>query len=248
VSRVFATSSRICPQTGQKRSGHRGMIEISSVRHRFGQRVVLDGIDVTLGERRIAVIGANGSGKSTFARLLNGLLIPDEGSVRVDGLDTRADAKAVRRTVGFVFQDPDAQIVMPLVEEDVAFGLKNQRLGREETARKVDAVLDRFGLTALRHQGAHTLSGGEKQLLALSSVLVMEPAYVVFDEPTTLLDLRNKRRLLAIIDALPVTAIVVSHDLDMLAGFERVLVIDEGRLVFDGAPEPAVAFYRERMA
>ena len=224
------------------------MIEVSSVRHRFGERVVLDGIDLTLTEGRVAVIGANGSGKSTFARLLNGLLIPDEGRVRVDGLDTRSEAKAVRQKVGFVFQDPDAQIVMPLVEEDVAFGLKNLRLGREETARRVDAVLARFGLSALRHQGAHTLSGGEKQLLALSSVLVLDPAYVVFDEPTTLLDLRNKRRMLEVIAALPQSAIVVTHDLDMLAGFERVLVFDAGRLAFDGPPEPAVALYKALMA
>lgn len=224
------------------------MIEVTNVSHRFGERTVLASVDLTLTERRVAVIGSNGSGKSTFARLLNGLLIPDEGTVRVDGTDTRRDVKAVRRKVGFVFQDPDAQIVMPLVEEDIAFGLKNQKLGRREMARKVDEVLDRYNLADLRHHPTHSLSGGEKQILALSSVLVMEPEYIVLDEPTTLLDLRNKRMMLAILAALPQTAIVVSHDLDLLDGFDRVIVFDRGRVVMDGPPDVAVARYVELMS
>lgn len=224
------------------------MIEIENVTHRFGDRAVLDGIDLVLAERRIAIIGANGSGKSTFARLLNGLLLPDAGTVRVDGLDTRADAKAVRRKVGFVFQDPDNQIVMPLVEEDIAFGLKNLGFAKDEIAARVEAVLDRYNLAPLRHQATHHLSGGEKQLLALSSVLVMEPAYIVFDEPTTLLDLRNKRMMVDVLAGLPQTAIVVSHDLDMLDGFDRVLVFDRGRIVADAPPGEAVPRYREMMA
>jgi len=224
------------------------MIEIENVTHRFGERVILDAIDLVLAERRVAIIGANGSGKSTFARLLNGLLLPDAGTVRVDGIDTRADAKAVRRKVGFVFQDPDNQIVMPLVEEDIAFGLKNLGFDKGEIAGRVDAVLDRYNLAPLRHQATYQLSGGEKQLLALSSVLVMEPEYIVFDEPTTLLDLRNKRMMLDVLADLPQTAIVVSHDLDMLDDFERVLVFDEGRIVADGPPGDTVPRYQEMMA
>jgi len=224
------------------------MIEIGNVTHRFGERVILDAIDLVLAERRVAIIGANGSGKSTFARLLNGLLLPDAGTVRVDGIDTRADAKAVRRKVGFVFQDPDNQIVMPLVEEDIAFGLKNLGFDKGEIAGRVDAVLDRYNLAPLRHQATYQLSGGEKQLLALSSVLVMEPEYIVFDEPTTLLDLRNKRMMLDVLADLPQTAIVVSHDLDMLDEFERVLVFDEGRIVADGPPGDTVPRYQEMMA
>jgi biotin transport system ATP-binding protein len=219
------------------------MIEVVNVSHRFGERAVLADIDLTITERRVAVIGSNGSGKSTFARLLNGLLVPERGSVRVDGMDTRKDAKAVRRKVGFVFQDPDAQIVMPLVEEDIAFGLKNRKLGRDEIARKVDEILDRYNLGGLRHHPTHSLSGGEKQILALSSVLVMEPEYIVLDEPTTLLDLRNKRMMLRILAALPQTAIVVSHDLDMLDGFDRVIVFDRGRVVMDGPPAAAIGHY-----
>ncbi|WP_431857802.1 energy-coupling factor ABC transporter ATP-binding protein [Azospirillum sp.] len=223
------------------------MIELRNVRHRYGEREVLRGIDLTLAERRIAIVGSNGSGKSTLARLLNGLIVPNEGQVLVDGLDTRKDARAVRRRVGFVFQDPDVQIVYPTVEEDVAFGLKNLRLPRDEIARRVDAALERFGLTGHRSWPAHLLSGGQKQLLAIASVLVLEPAHVVFDEPTTLLDLRNRRAIARVIRDLPETAIVVSHDLDLVAEAERVIVLDEGRVVADGAPGPALAAYVARM-
>ena len=121
-------------------------------------------------------------------------------------------------------------------------------LDRQQIAGKVDAILGRYGLEPLRHQATHTLSGGEKQLLALSSVLVLEPEIVVFDEPTTLLDLRNKRLMQSILDALPQTAIVVTHDLDMLGGFERVLVFDGGRMVMDGPPAAAIPHYLGLMA
>lgn len=223
------------------------MIELRGVRHRYGEREVLRGIDLALGERRIAILGANGSGKSTLARLLNGLVVPTDGQVLVDGLDTRSDARAVRRRVGFVFQDPDVQIVYPTVEEDVAFGLKNLRLPRDEVARRVDAALARFGLDGHRTWPAHLLSGGQKQMLAIASVLVLEPAHVVFDEPTTLLDLRNRRAIARVIRDLPENAVVVTHDLELAAEAERVIVLDEGRVVADDAPAPAVAAYVARM-
>lgn len=223
------------------------MIELRNVRHRFGEREVLRGIDLSLAERRVAVVGSNGSGKSTLARLLNGLLVPSEGTVLVDGIDTRRDGKAVRRRVGFVFQDPDMQIVYPTVEEDIAFGLKNLRLPRDEIASRVDTALARFGLTEHRTWPAHLLSGGQKQLLAIASVLVMEPAYVVFDEPTTLLDLRNRRHIGRVIRDLPEIAILVSHDLDLVAEADRVIVLDEGRVVADDAPSPAITAYVARM-
>jgi biotin transport system ATP-binding protein len=223
------------------------MIELNAVSHGFGDHQVLRDVSLTIAERRVAVIGANGSGKSTFARLLNGLVVPEHGSVLVDGLDTRTEGKAVRRKVGFVFQDPDTQIVLPTVEEDIAFGLKNLKLDRAEIARRVSQVLERYGLSEHRDRPAHLLSGGQKQLLAICSVLVMEPAYVVFDEPTTLLDLRNKRMIVDIIAGLPQTAIFISHDLDLLNGFDRVLVFDGGRVVADDKPGAAIARYVELM-
>lgn len=224
------------------------MIELRSVTHRFGDRTVLKDVDLVLRERRIAVIGANGSGKSTFARLLNGLLLPSAGSVEVDGLDTRNNGKDVRRKVGFVFQNPDNQIVFPVVEEDLAFGLKNLKLPRDEIRSRVDDTLEKYGLSDYRNHPAHLLSGGQKQLLAISAVLVMEPSYVVFDEPTTALDLRNKRKITRFIHELAQASIVVSHDLDLLADFERVIAFDEGRVVLDGPPEAVIGRYVEMMA
>jgi biotin transport system ATP-binding protein len=224
------------------------MIELRAVTQRFGTRSALHRLDLEMTERRIGVVGGNGSGKSTFARLLNGLQIPTEGTVMVDGLDTRRHGREVRRNVGFVFQNPDNQIVMPLVEEDLAFGLKYLRLPRAELTARIDETLARHGLTECREQSAHLLSGGQKQLLAIAGVLVMQPRYVVFDEPTTLLDLRNSRRIARVIAELPQTAIVVSHDLELLNDFDRVLVFEDGRLVDDDAPGAALARYVRAMA
>ena len=193
-------------------------------------------------------MGANGSGKSTFARLLNGLLIPDEGTVRVDGIDTREDVKAVRRGVGFVFQNPDNQIVFPIVEEDVAFGLKNLKLPKDEIARRVDTVLDKYRLGHLRDHATHLLSGGEKQMLAIPAVLVMEPEYVVLDEPMTLLDLRNKQLVTDIIREIEQPVVLVTHDLGHLRDFDRVIVFDEGRVTADGVPDAAIRDYLRAMA
>lgn len=224
------------------------MITVSGVTHWFGDRVVLRDVTVSLAERRIGVIGANGSGKSTFARLLNGLVLPSTGTVSVDGLDTRRDGRRVRRTVGFVFTDPDNQIIMPTVAEDVAFSLRRARLATAEVDRRVTAALDRFGLDGHADHPAHLLSGGQKQLLALAAVLAAEPAVVVCDEPTTLLDLRNTRRVAALLDGLSQRVVLVTHHLDLLDSYERVLVFDEGRLVADDVPGPAVAAYRRLMA
>jgi biotin transport system ATP-binding protein len=226
----------------------RTAIELVDVSHSYGDRPVLTGVSVTLTERRIGVIGANGSGKSTFARLLNGLVLPSEGTVLVDGLDTRTQGREVRRRVGFVFQDPDAQIVHPTVEEDLAFGPHNQGLPAEETARRVDEILVRYGLAGHRDHPAHLLSGGQKQLLAIAGVLVMHPQRIVFDEPTTLLDLANTRRVSRVIDELGQDVVVVTHHLDLLGQFDRVLVFEDGRVVADGSPGETVPWYAARMS
>ncbi|MGY1644544.1 energy-coupling factor ABC transporter ATP-binding protein [Geodermatophilus sp. SYSU D00703] len=226
----------------------RTAIELREVGHAYGERTVLADVSLALTESRIGVIGANGSGKSTFARLLNGLVVPTSGTVLVDGLDTRTRVREVRRRVGFVFQDPDAQIVHPTVAEDVAFGPTNQGLPAEEIARRVDDVLVRYGLDGHRDHPAHLLSGGQKQLLAIAGVLVMRPERIVFDEPTTLLDLANTRRVAQVIAELEQDVVVVSHHLDLLDGFDRVLVFDEGRVVADGTPAETVPWYVARMA
>ncbi|MER7154824.1 MULTISPECIES: energy-coupling factor ABC transporter ATP-binding protein [Streptomyces] len=221
-------------------------ITMHGVTVRFGTRTVLDALDVELTEQRIGVIGANGSGKSTFARLLNGLVLPDEGTVLVGGHDTTKDVRRIRRQVGFVFQNPDNQIVLPLVEEDMAFGLRNTGVPRKEIPGRVREQLAHLGIAALADRPSHALSGGEKQLVALAAVLVMRPETVVFDEPTTLLDLRNRNLIRDTVAALPQQAVVLTHDLDLLTGFDRVLVLDRGRVVHDGPPRTAVPWYVER--
>lgn len=227
------------------------LIEVDRVTHAYGdgsaRRVVLRDVSVTLAEQRIGVIGANGSGKSTFVRLLNGLVLPTDGAVRVDGLDTRREGRAVRRKVGFCFTDPDAQIVMPTVAEDVAFGLRRRGLSRQETTARVQETLATYGLGDHADHPAHLLSGGQKQLLALSSVLVTDPDVLVLDEPTTLLDLRNAAVVQRVVRSLPHQVVLVTHHLDLLDGFDRVLVFDEARLVYDAPPDLAVKHYRELM-
>jgi len=220
------------------------MIRLEGVTHRYGDRVVLRDVDLSLAERRVAVIGANGSGKSTLARMLNGLVLPTSGRVLVEGHDTRRDGAAVRRLVGFVFTDPDAQIVMPTVAEDIAFSLRRAGLPRAERDRRVADVLSRFGLADHADQPAHLLSGGQKQLLALAAVLVTEPSVLVCDEPTTLLDLRNAAQVSELLAGLPLQVVLVTHHLDLVESYERVLVVDEGRIVHDGPPREAVAAYR----
>lgn len=213
----------------------------------YDARTVLAPLTLTLTERRIGIIGANGSGKSTTVRLINGLIAPTEGEVLVDALSPTADGKTVRKRVGFVFSDAESQIVMPRVADDVAFSLRRFKLPRAEVRERVEAALDRFGLADKAENSPHTLSGGEKQLLALVSVMVIEPETIIADEPTTLLDLRNRRRIIRELASLEQQVIVVTHDLEMIADFDRVLCIDDGALVYDGAPADAIAFYTQLM-
>ncbi len=223
------------------------MIRLENVTHAYGDRVVVDDVSLELSEHRIGLIGANGSGKSTLARMLNGLVVPDTGRVLVDGLDTRRNVREVRRRVGFVFSDADTQIIMPTVAEDVRIGLRGSGLDRAEAEERVDAILARHGLADHRDHPAHLLSGGQKQMLALASVMITEPRILVCDEPTTLLDLRNVRIITETLRTLPQQVILLTHHLDTLTGFDRVLVMDAGRIVFDGGPEAAVEYYVDLM-
>ena len=226
-------------------------IQVEHLSHRYGDgalsRLVLDDINLDADQARIGVVGHNGSGKSTFVRMLDALLTPTSGRVLVDGVDVATDPAAVRRMTGFLFTDPDSQIIMPTVAEDVAFGLRRAKLSREETNDRVDAMLERYGLSSHRDHPAHLLSGGQKQLLALASVLITEPRMLIMDEPTTLLDLRNARRFAAVVRELPQTVVLATHQLDLLKDFDRVLVFDGGKLVADDEPAPALAHYRSLM-
>ncbi|MGV9710557.1 energy-coupling factor ABC transporter ATP-binding protein [Gordonia sp. NPDC003424] len=224
------------------------MIEFRDVGHTFGDRVVLRDITLELPERRIGIIGANGSGKSTLARMINALVVPDRGTVCVNGIDAAREKRRVRREVGFIFSDPDRQIIMPTVSEDIDLSLRRTISDRADRARRVSAVLDQFGLAGHADHPAHRLSGGQKQLLALASVMVTGPGVLVADEPTTLLDLRNASMLRDVFATLDEQLVVLTHDLDMVADFDRVIVLDEGRVVADDSPGPAVAAYRALMS
>ncbi|MCZ4075236.1 MULTISPECIES: energy-coupling factor ABC transporter ATP-binding protein [Rhizobium/Agrobacterium group] len=214
----------------------------------FEGRQALQPLSLTLTERRIGVIGLNGSGKTTFARLINGLNKPSEGKVAVNGLDTVTDAKAVLQTVGFIFQNPQNQIILPIVRDDVAFGLKRLGLGKAETEARVKAVLARLGISHLEERRAHELSGGELQLAALAALLVTEPHILILDEPTNQLDLKNRAVVEKTMATLSQSLIVITHDLPLLEGFDRVLVFHGGALIADAAPEEAVAQYLAAVA
>lgn len=208
-----------------------------------GERVVLAPTTLTLTEQRIGVVGANGSGKSTLARLLNGLVTPTSGRVLVDGLDVARAGGAVRRRVGFCFTDPSAQLVMPTCVEDVELSLRRSvRDARTRRSRALE-VLAEHGLADHADTSVHALSGGQKQLLALAGVLATAPGLLVADEPTTLLDLANARRVGDLLLSLPQQLVLVTHDLDLARRCDRVLVVLDGAVAYDGAPDAAVDHY-----
>lgn len=219
-------------------------IRFTGVSHSYGDRTVLSGVDLVLTERRIGIVGVNGGGKSTLARMINGLVVPTSGTVTIDGLDTRRKGGRIRRRVGFCFTDPDTQIVMPTVAEDVDFSLRRSGMDKDERRRRVGQVLERYGLADHADHPCHLLSGGQKQLLALAAVLVTEPDVIVADEPTTLLDLRNRAMVAETFAELPQQLVVVTHDLDLVADVDRVLVVDGGRVVVDDSPSVALDAYR----
>lgn len=223
-------------------------IELDRVTVRFpvadGDVVVLEETSLSLIEPSIALIGANGSGKSTLARLLNGLVTASSGRVTIDGLDVAREGRAVRRKVGFVFTDPAAQLVMPTAAEDIALSLRRRHTDKRERRAAADALLASYGLEGLGDRSVHTLSGGQRQLLALAGVLAIEPDVVVADEPTTLLDLANARRIGDLLLSLPQQLVLVTHDLELAARCERGIVMANGRVAYDGPAATAVDHYR----
>jgi len=237
-------------------------ILLDAVSVRLGEDLALSDVSLRLDQQRIAVIGANGSGKSTFARLLGGLVTAESGTVSVLGLDPARQAKDLRKRVGFVFSNPDAQIIMPTVAEDVAFSLRSERLPKADVAARVAAALEEFGLAELADRAAHDLSGGQKQLLALCGLLIRQPSLVIADEPTAYLDARNSRliagHLLGDVDSRTGTGtrartgegtasnhrlILVTHDLALAARCDVAVLFEGGRLVAVGVPDEVIDRY-----
>lgn len=211
---------------------------------------ILDDVTIELPQRTIAVIGANGSGKSTFARTLNGLVRPTRGSVEVAGIDVGSDPRSARDAVGFLFSQPDAQILMPTPGEDIGLSLRAAGVARRDLPERAREELAAFGLGERADQPAYSLSGGQKQLLALAGVLVRRPRVVVADEPTTLLDLGNARRIadLLLTGTGAEQVVIVTHDLELAARCDVAIRFDDGRLVDEGDPRDVVASYRTEFA
>lgn len=216
---------------------------------RLGGRDVLREVTLDLAARTIAVIGDNGSGKSTFARLVAGLVTRSAGDLSVRGLDPDRDAAELRRRVALVLSNPDAQIIMPVVADDVGFSLRTERLPKAERADRVARALSRFGLADLADRPAHDLSGGQKQLLALCGAFVRAPDLVVADEPTAYLDARNARLVADHLLADTGHALVlVTHDLDLARRCDAAVLFAEGSAVAAGTASGVVDAYERTLA
>ena len=186
----------------------------------------------------VGLIGANGAGKSTIMKLMLGLL-RGSGEIRVDGLPVcREHLPAIRKKIGFVLQDSDNQMFMPTVYEDMTFGPRNYGLSKAETDRRVDQVLNQLGLQELKYRHNHKISGGEKRMAAIATILAMEPEVILMDEPSTALDPVNRRTVIRTINGLPQTKLIASHDLDMILDTcQRVILLSQGKIVADGDAE-----------
>ncbi len=204
----------------------------------------VDGISLEVEKGQfIVVIGRNGSGKSTFARLLNALLIPLEGVVYIKGMDTRDNENLweIRRTAGMVFQNPDNQIIGTTVEEDIAFGPENLGVAPGEIRKRVDDALAAVNIFELKKDAPHLLSGGQKQRVAIAGVLAMKPECIILDEATSMLDPVGRREVMKILKKLNkedgITVIHITHYMDEAYSADRVIIIDSGRIIIDGPPK-----------
>ena len=208
----------------------------------------LHGVNLEIEEGSfVAILGHNGSGKSTLAKLFNGILLPNEGRVLVNGIDTTHEDKLldVRRTVGLVFQNPDNQIVANVVEDDVAFAPENLGVEPDEIRRRVDSALKTVGMYEYRQHAPHLLSGGQKQRVAIAGVLAMQPRCIVLDEPTAMLDPVGRREVISTVTRLcreeGITVVLITHHMSECIGADRLVVMSEGRIVADGTPREVFA-------
>lgn len=205
---------------------------------------VLDKVNIEIEEGEyVAIIGHNGSGKSTLAKLLNGLLIPTDGSVEVFGMKTTDKNKLfdIRKRIGMVFQNPDNQLVASIVEDDIAFGPENIGLEREEIGKRIEYALDVVGMQEFRDKSPERLSGGQKQRIAIAGVLALKPDILVLDESTSMLDPRGRQEVLSVVKKLnadqKVTVIVITHYMEETVDADRIIVMDKGRVALTGTPE-----------
>lgn len=206
------------------------------------QRAV-DGVDIDIKEGQfVAILGHNGSGKSTFAKHINALLLPSDGTIWIDGINTSEEPELwkVRQKAGMVFQNPDNQIIGTVVEEDVGFGPENMGVPTEDIWKRVNESLEKTGMTAYRHHSPNKLSGGQKQRVAIAGVMAMRPKCIVLDEPTAMLDPNGRKEVLAAVHQLNkqenVTVVLITHYMEEVIDADHVIVMDGGHVVMEGTP------------
>ena len=229
-------------------------IKAEKLKHKFVRRdeqgeiedvtLALDDVNIEVEEGQfIAVLGHNGSGKSTFAKHINALLLPTEGTIWIDGIDTSKEPELwkVRQKAGMVFQNPDNQIIGTVVEEDVGFGPENMGISTGDIWKRVDESLVKTGMTAYRHHSPNKLSGGQKQRVAIAGVMAMRPQCIVLDEPTAMLDPNGRKEVLEAVHQLNrqenVTVVLITHYMEEVIDADRVVVMDDGHVVMEGTPK-----------
>lgn len=223
------------------------LIDMQAIGYAPEGKPVLSDINLRSSARRIGVVGRNGSGKTTLARILAGLIDADQGKVRVAGVDVAKDRKAALGVIGILFQNPDHQIIFPTVEEEIAFGLLQQKLAAAEVDKIVADTLASFGRSHWAKAAIHQLSQGQRQLVCLMSVLAMRPKVVVLDEPFAGLDIPTTLQLQRVLDAIDLTLIHITHDPSVLAGYDEVLWIDQGKSEMFGPTSQVLPAFQKRM-
>lgn len=231
-------------RTGKE--GETGLIEIQNVSYAYEDAAAkaLNNVSLTINDGEfVAVVGHNGSGKSTLAKHLNALLLPTEGKVLVDGMDTadEADTLSIRQRVGMVFQNPDNQLVTTIVEEDVAFGPENIGVPGNEIRTRVDRALAAVGMEKYAHSAPNMLSGGQKQRIAIAGMLAMQPKVLVLDEATAMLDPKGRRDIIDLVTKLHkengITVVMITQYMEEVIGADRVAVMSGGELILEGTPK-----------
>lgn len=220
---------------------------LSNVSFSIGQTNILNKIDFHSDHRRLGVVGRNGSGKSTLARLLCGLVAPTSGKLRVAGIDVANDRHNAIRTVGMLFQNPDHQIIFPTVEEELVFGLRQLGQSQADAQTAAYAMLEKFECSQWASQSVSTLSQGQRHLVCLLAVLLMQPKVVVLDEPYAGLDIPTTMQLKLHLEAIDAAVVHISHDPEMLANYDHVLWMESGKIEAQGTPAETLNAFSERM-
>ena len=222
-------------------------ISLKDVIFEFETHRVIDQITLNVSEQRIGIVGVNGSGKSTLARLISGLIAPISGSIRINDIDIYKDRKAALKTVGIIFQNPDHQIIFPTCIEEISFGLMQQGMTRIEAEERSNEILLQFDRLKWSDQLAHNLSQGQRHFLCLIAVLAMKPDVIILDEPYAGLDLPTSLQLRHELNKLSQQIVMITHNKDILVDFDRILWIDNGKIIKDGSYENVMPDFEEEM-